>query len=810
MVAPAKRILSRALAAWKRGRAERDEDVTLDPRNMRPGEVVRVLNSSPLGPVIVDRQLYRHRARAGFRIGDGRRIDFFRYVAWLFDVRQQAVTDALAAASPEALSRQAAYSRASSLQSADIGPIRAVVDPARREACRFNLELFLTTYFPQTTGLRPFSDDHRRVIARIQGCILNGGREAKAIYRGFAKSTIAENAAIWSQVYGHRRFVALFGANATAATDSINSIKRELEANDLLDEDFPEVTQAIRALQGKPQRCQSQTCEGLPTFIEWTSDKIAFPWILGAASGGAVITAHGLTAAVRGLKHKMPDGTQQRPDLAIVDDPQTDESAGSPAGVRKRISIIRKVILRLAGHQRQIACIVNGTVIEKDDVMDQLTDQRRNPAFQSERIKMVRKWAEAHDTLWMDQYARLRNTYDSQVAGDQERAKQAATDFYEEHREAMDAGGEVSWEWCYDDEAELSALQHAYNILIDDGPEAFASECQSEPMGRDTGEDKPSLSGIGERLNRLKRGIVPIWATKLVAFADVQGKALYYVVMAFADDFTGAIVDYGTVPEQPREYFTLRDLRKTLAAALEAAGKVAAGESTGQEAAIWHGLELLESRIVVRPWKREDGTEMRLDKVLIDSGDWTDTVYEYCRRSAQAGVIMPSKGLAVTAGKMPMTQWQMKPHERPGFHFVITSDMARRAVRLVRYDTYFWKTFIAHRLKTLGPGNISIYGGGPGDRQGAGMHQMLADHLAAEYATWTEGQYGTVWTWSLLPGRDNHLLDGIVGCYTAAAMLGCRLGVNRPAVAPPRSTGPRVRVNLAGPPGTSSFFITNR
>ena len=60
---------------------------TIDPRKLRPSELCRLLNSTPLGEVISERQLYRHRQRAGFRIGDGRHVDLFRYVAWLVQVR---------------------------------------------------------------------------------------------------------------------------------------------------------------------------------------------------------------------------------------------------------------------------------------------------------------------------------------------------------------------------------------------------------------------------------------------------------------------------------------------------------------------------------------------------------------------------------------------------------------------------------------------------------------------------------------------------------------------------------------------------
>ena len=58
-----------------------------DPRKLRPSELCRLLNSTPLGEVINDRQLRRHRTRAGLRIGDARHVDLVRYVAWLVHVR---------------------------------------------------------------------------------------------------------------------------------------------------------------------------------------------------------------------------------------------------------------------------------------------------------------------------------------------------------------------------------------------------------------------------------------------------------------------------------------------------------------------------------------------------------------------------------------------------------------------------------------------------------------------------------------------------------------------------------------------------
>ncbi len=61
----------------------------IDIRQLRPSDVCRLLNSTPLGEVITERRLHAHRTRAGFRIGDGRHVDLFRYAAWLFETHHR-------------------------------------------------------------------------------------------------------------------------------------------------------------------------------------------------------------------------------------------------------------------------------------------------------------------------------------------------------------------------------------------------------------------------------------------------------------------------------------------------------------------------------------------------------------------------------------------------------------------------------------------------------------------------------------------------------------------------------------------------
>jgi hypothetical protein len=343
------------------------------------------------------------------------------------------MTDPAAAQAQAHRDAMARRSREQSSAVADIGEVPPVKDPARREACRLDLHKFLVTYFPQSTGRKPFSTDHRRAITRLQQCILEGGLFGQAFPRGFAKTTISENSAIWAVLYGHRKFVPIFGADANSASGNIDSIQLELSENDLLYEDFPEVCHAIRALEGKAQRCASQTvstwspcpecggtrengeggqckvCRGrgrvadesAQTHIEYRADLIVLPTIAGSVASGAIITARGIMSGCRGMKHKRPDGTQQRPDFVILDDPQTDESASTDLQVEKRLDVIRKGILKLGGHDRKIACVMNATVIKPNDLVERVFDPKKFPAWQTERIKMVRKWSKVHETLWL-------------------------------------------------------------------------------------------------------------------------------------------------------------------------------------------------------------------------------------------------------------------------------------------------------------------------------------------------------------------------------------------------------------------------
>jgi phage terminase large subunit GpA-like protein len=258
---------------------------------------------------------------------------------------------------------------------------------------------------------------------------------------------------------------------------------------------------------------------------------------------------------------------------------------------------------------------------------------------------------------------------------------------------------------------------------------------------------------------------VPIGCNHLTMFVDVQASLLYYVVAAWEDDFTGYVVDYGTYPDQRRPYFTLRDARQTLAIATK---------STGLEGSIYAGLEALAGQLLPREWRRDDGAMLRIERCLIDAnwGSSTDVVYQFCRQSAHASVVLPSHGRYVGAASQPFSEYKRRPGDRIGHNWRMPSVHGKRSVRHVVYDTNFWKSFVHARFAvTMGDrGCMSLFGDSPD------MHRLLAEHLTAEYRVKTEGRGRTVDEWKLRPERaDNHWLDGLVGCAVGASMQGCAL-----------------------------------
>jgi hypothetical protein len=732
--------------------------MTVNVKKMKPVEMVRFLNSTALGTVISAAMVYRHFSEAGYRIAsteDSRALSFYRYAAWLIDKRNNTPATV---PGDYASHREAAAQRQADLSLAgrDIGELPDVVNPERKEACRFDFRRFCETYFPEVYSLE-WSDDHLRAIAKLQKAVLEGGLFALAMSRGSGKSSMTETAAIWAMAYGHREFIVIIGASEGAALEMLDSIKTELEVNEHLQEDFPEMVYPIARLEGIANRCAGQLYKGERTRIAWTASEIVLPTIAGAASSGAIVRVAGITGRIRGMKYKRPDGRTVRPEFVIVDDPQTSESAGSAEQTRKRVRVLAGDVLGLAGPGRKIAGVMPCTVIRPGDMAEQMLDRSKHPEWNGERCRMLYKFPK-NEELW-NRYADLR--------ADELREKgtfEKATAFYAAHRKEMDEGAVVAWPARFNHD-EISAVQHAMNLKLTDEA-AFWAEYQNEPLAEDLGtEEQLTLDGVSSRVNGHSRLGVSVSATHLTAFIDVQKTMLFYCIVAWDDDFTGRVIDYGEWPDQKRRFFTLNDANITLQQKFP---------RSGLEGCLYEGLKNLTEEILGREYFRDDGAAMRIEKCLVDAnwGQSTDTVYQFCRESQFASVLTPSHGKFVGASSKPMGEYKRMVGDRVGLNWRMPNVRGKRAIRHVVYDTNFWKSFVATRLLTStgDRGALTLFGRSPED------HLLFAEHLTAEYRVKTEGRGRRVDEWKMRPdAKDNHWWDCLVGSAVAASMCGCVL-----------------------------------
>ena len=75
--------------------------------------------------------------------------------------------------------------------------------------------------------------------------------------------------------------------------------------------------------------------------------------------------------------------------------------------------------------------------------------------------------------------------------------------------------------------------------------------------------------------------------------------------------------------------------------------------------------------------------EMRIDRCLVDAnwGQMTDLVYQFCRQSKFASLLMPSHGKYVGAASMPFSEYRRTKGERIGLNWRIPLVAGKRAVR---------------------------------------------------------------------------------------------------------------------------------
>ena len=190
--------------------------------------------------------------------------------------------------------------------------------------CRY----YLGQYFPAAPA--PF---HRE----ISDLIMRHYRVVTAAPREHAKSTIVSFAfPLWSICFQLRHYIVIFRDSDDVARQQVDDIRRELEDNERILEDFGDLI---------GQR-------------KWTESEFV-------TSTGVKVAGRGRGAAARGLRFK-----QFRPDLVIVDDIEDDEQAESKIQRNKLHRWFKRVVSNIIGPMGKLFVI--GTILHNDAVLARL------------------------------------------------------------------------------------------------------------------------------------------------------------------------------------------------------------------------------------------------------------------------------------------------------------------------------------------------------------------------------------------------------------------------------------------------------
>lgn len=274
---------------------------------------------------------------------------------------------------------------------------------------------------------------HEALFNEIQEAIENKepDNNAYAAPRGNAKSTIISFALpIWVAVYRKKHYIVIVSDTADQSNDFLMNVKAEFEDNDLLIDDFGDLTGFV-----------------------WTNSDIIL-------RGDTVrIQALGAGKKIRGRRFK-----QWRPDLIIGDDLENDENIQSPEQRQKMESWHSKALSK-AGDERTDKIFI-GTIMHYDSLLAKLL---KNPTYKSTKYQAVINWSAS--PKWDEWEKIVTNLEDSDRLVN-------ASNYFKENKQEMLEGTKVLWE----------AKEPYYNLMLQriaDGPAAFSSEKQNEPLSDD-------------------------------------------------------------------------------------------------------------------------------------------------------------------------------------------------------------------------------------------------------------------------------------------------------------------------------------
>ncbi len=225
---------------------------------------------------------------------------------------------------------------------------------------------------------------------------------------------------------------------------------------------------------------------------------------------------------------------------------------------------------------------------------------------------------------------------------------------------------------------------------------------------------KTSADLVRDRQTNLDPLIVPDWAKLLTAGVDVQETSVYYSIRAWGDYLTSQNIAHGQLHN-------------------------------------WAEVE----KVMNREYKKADGSGYLVSLALIDSGNDTDSVYEFCANNEEWA--LPVKGSS--------TQFQGAYYR---ISVVNKAYSNAQGMRLVLIDTDKYKDSIAGRMKREnGTGAWMVHND---------IDDIYAEQVTAEHKVSAKSANGKVTSkWVVKSSHaDNHYLDTEVYAFAAADLMQVR------------------------------------
>lgn len=293
-------------------------------------------------------------------------------------------------------------------------------------------DFFVSNYFPHYVRSSSRSQLHNYLFEHLPQVLQQPSSVHLAIAapRGEAKSTLVSQLfTLYCLVAQKKRYALIVMDSIDQAYPMLEAIKVELEFNQRLRVDFPEIAGQGRVWQAA-------------TIITKANQKVQV-----AGSG----------KKLRGLRHGA-----YRPDLVVLDDIENDEQVRSPEQRDKLHDWLKKTVLPLGAAGDKLDVVYIGTILHYDSVLNRTLSSK---AWKTAKFKALIRQPDDMSLWdkWEDFYLN--------------EGEAVADAFYSQNKSAMDKGAVVSWA--------ARPILTLMKIRARDGHATFDSEYQNDPLSSD-------------------------------------------------------------------------------------------------------------------------------------------------------------------------------------------------------------------------------------------------------------------------------------------------------------------------------------